>query len=397
MAKGGLKGVEIFVKSLDIDDSTDEAFDTQNGTVAPVVDPFGKLGDDNLPDYRDTNGPGQFWNGTQWAANILHKKFDETGMARFDLRIGMQPGNNYRVVGSVGDNSAYTDVQVYFHEESTYLGPELDQDGSTIASEPLTVWRRLWVENDSMQVITEQGGIKRNDLHASLTNPTINDRILLGGVNTRFYLPDPDDITSFLDLQKGHILIEGVSRPVLVTARELDVNFNIFHSAVVAGDHTGIPIGTTFHLYDDDDLGLNAPPLPRLDLVNEQMKKYFRTSFIEVKDANPYNPRKLIGFRVNESVSSIFTTVDSARDLSDANSLWVAPLTAAYQEFAGRIKIRQATMKAFLRERLHHTVLTTIRRFLSKYAGKFTAMVSGVQIPQRLQIPGDSSLNGLWQ
>ena len=183
VATSGLKGVELFVKSFDIDDCTNEAFDADFDTGQPLLDPLGKLGDDNISDYLQTLKSGQFWIGGQWGANTFQKTFDKLGQASFDFRVGMQPGNNYRAVASVGDATGYQSVQIYFPEQASYLGPEISQTGSAIASEPLTVWRRLWVENDSMAAIpVDQFGYKRNDLGSDI-DPLVQNATYLPSIS----------------------------------------------------------------------------------------------------------------------------------------------------------------------------------------------------------------------
>ena len=87
------------------------------------------------------------------------------------LIVGMQLGNNYRVVASVVDQSLITGVQVTTSTAGKYLGPALTQNAGAPASPLLTVWRRLWVENDSMAAIpVDSFGYKRTDLSSDLAH-----------------------------------------------------------------------------------------------------------------------------------------------------------------------------------------------------------------------------------
>ena len=88
-----------------------------------------------------------------------------------------------------------------------------------------------------------------------------------------------------------------------------------------------------FRPYDDDDDGLDVAPLPRTDLVNQQMKDYFKTAFLEVTDLGGFNLDKYIPFLPTEDVFSIYTTLDDKKepDVPDKNPLWVCHLIAAYQ------------------------------------------------------------------
>ncbi len=343
VATGGLKGVELFVKAFDIDDSTSEAFDVGTNGQNPVIDTNGKAGDDNLPDHLETAKSGHFWHEGRWGTNTAKKTFDAQGKASFDFRVGMQPGSNYRAAASVGSAAGYQDVQIQNPQESTYLGPEVAQNGGAIASDPLTVWRRLWVENDSMAAIgTHEFGYKKNDLSWDLGN---NNKIIgsgevnSDGTNTTFLVPNISDVSSFKDLQNGRIILQSVAHPVLeslITYVQMNDISTPRFLITVPGNLSSTPANSGFRLYDDDDFGLTGPPLPQNDLVNGQMKNYFRSSFIEVTDPGAYNSRQFVPFRINEDVSTNLygftsTVVADARDIPDSNSLWVAPLTTAYQ------------------------------------------------------------------
>ena len=109
--------------------------------------------------------------------------------------------------------------------------------------------------------------------------------------------------------------------------------FGNTHSVQISGDLSNVPLGSGFRLYDDDDFGLDAEPLPRQDLVNDQMKNYFKPSFVDVIDAAEFNSPDLVPLHLNEDVSenNPVTVVDDKRNLTDKKECWVCPITAAYQ------------------------------------------------------------------
>jgi Bacterial TSP3 repeat len=316
-----LAGKTIFVKAFDVDDSTLETFDTP-----AVIDTNAKSGNDNLPDYLNTPQSGQFWTGTAWGTDTAQGVVGANGETKFDLRVGMQPGNNYRIVASVVDQTMITGVQVTSSTGAKYLGPALAQNGGAPASPLLTVWRRLWVENDSMAAIpVDAFGYKRNDLSWDLSSPVIyNTSFSAGTGNTSFGIDAISDQSSFSNPQNGSMIVQSIVHPVTGTA-----SFEV----MVPGDYSTVPIGSGFRLYDDDDSGLDAEPLPRLDLVNTQMKNYFRTAFIEVIDSGGFNVNKIVPFRPHESIGATFSTVldDAAQDIIDKNPLWVCPIITSYQ------------------------------------------------------------------
>jgi hypothetical protein len=325
-----LAGKTVFVKSFDVDDSSPESFETDPVTHLPIVDTIvdtnGKAGDDNLIDYLHTPGKGQFWTGSSWGGASAQGTVDANGETKFDFRVGMQPGNNYRIVASVIDESMYEGVQTTDPAAATYLGHEFNQNGGAPASPLLTVWRRLWVENDSMEAIpVDSFGYKRNDLSFDLDPPAVLET-LGGGANTSFSIPRITDQTSFDDLANGHIIVQSITHSVIDTS-----HYGVSpYFVTVHGNFTGVPNGSGFRLYDDDDFGLDAEPLPRLNLADDLMKGFFKPSFIEVVDSGVFNTRKTVPFRENDDLQSS-TVVNAARDLPERNALWVCPLTAAYQ------------------------------------------------------------------
>lgn len=322
-----LYGQTIYVKAFDVDDSTPETFDHVVDGTAPVIDTNDKAGDDNFNDYLLTPQNGQFWNETTsaWSGNTAQGTVDANGETKFHFRVGMQPGNNYRVVASATNESMYAGVQTTNPATAKYLGPEASQNGGAAASPLLTVWRRLWVENDSMGTIPANTfGYKRNDLSHDLSSPAIITK-LSDGTSTSFGIPAITDRSSFSNLENGRIIVQSTEHPVIGT-----ILFGNTHFVQVSGDLSNVPLGSGFLLYDDDDFGLDAAPLPRNNLVDELMKSFFKPSFIEITDSGSFNTRKTVSFRINDDLQSS-TVVNSSKDLSEQDALWVCQLTAAYQ------------------------------------------------------------------
>ncbi|MES2995390.1 MAG: hypothetical protein V4733_01105 [Verrucomicrobiota bacterium] len=343
-------GKIVKVKAFDIDDTTNEAIDREhpeNGNSKAIIDPNDKpndgvpivrVGDDNLTDYLGTPQSGRFFESGSWSDDEAEATVDANGEARFTFQTGMQPGNNYKIVVTHIDGHAFTPAQVTDPAADTYLGPRPQETSKAPSTPMLTVWRKLWVENDSMEAIPEDAfGNKLNDLHGTEQVPAILGASYDPATNrTRFRIPPPNDFSSFSTLENGILKIQGVRHPVPATEASdpwLPDDFGVF----IEGDHSAIPVGSGFRLYDDDDLGLNAASLPRIDLVNEQMKSYYRKGFIEVVDAakedpgKDHNPNKNVPFRQNESVVALDTIADDSIDLTDRNELWTCPVVACYQ------------------------------------------------------------------
>jgi hypothetical protein len=335
-----LKGQPVFVKAFDVDDTTLESFDRAgDGTTNPIIDIHGKAGGDNLPDYLGTPQAGQFWTGSTWGGATAQGIVDENGEAKFIFRVGMQPGNNYRVVASVIDQKMFEGVQVTDSSAAGFLGTDFLQSGGAPATPLLTVWRRLWVENDSMEKIpTHTFGYKKNDLSADIPNPII-DAVSLNaaGTDTIFTISPISDPTSFLNLENGHIFVRSVGHPV--TGAGI---LNGDHVVSVAGNYTSVLPGSAFRLYDDDDFGLNRDSLPRTDLVDEVVQKVYRKAFIEVVDAEryspkiDYNPDKHVSFHKNHPavvpyLSPLHLVWEDSKNCHDRQECWVGNLVAGYQ------------------------------------------------------------------
>ena len=339
-----LYGQTIYVKAFDVDDSTPETFDHVASGTAPVIDINDKAGDDNLNDYLLTPQNGQFWNETTstWGGNIAQGTVDANGEAKFHFRVGMQPGNNYRVVASVNNESMYAGVQTSDSTAAKYLGPESSLTGGATASPLLTVWRRLWVENDSMQKISEDAfGNKRNDLNSEIVNPVILRVDPLGAVlgKTEFEIGHVSDLSSFSNPQNGRFKVGGVSYP-MITTRTIAEDFDQAPESYVtiSAVHPPINAGMGYRLYDDDDFGLNRDPLPRTDLIDEIIKNVYKPAFIDVVSAAAWNASKEITFYRNapELVGALRLSFGVWADalepeLVGSENLWCATVVAGYQ------------------------------------------------------------------
>ncbi len=338
-----LVGKTVYVKSFDVDDTTSETEDKDNEPTSStyghvIIDTNGKAGDDNLTDYLGTLKSGHFWTGTEWGSDTTTGIVDANGEAKFIFRVGMQPGNNYRVAASVIDDSMYAGVQVADPGAAKYLGPELSKTGGAPVTPLLTVWRKLWVENDSMEAIpTDDFGYKRNDLNSETSNPTIN-RVTLNaiGTTTEFEMSPIDDDSNFIFLENGHIVFQSQIHDILRTALDATNSVSI-PKVTMEGDYSALPIGSEFRLYDDDDYGLNHAPLPKNDFVDDIIKNTYRPAFIEVIDAVSFNEKTEVDFWVNHPALSLTSHVvwEDAKDLTDTKKCWVGNLIAGYQNESG--------------------------------------------------------------
>ena len=344
-----LFGKAVFVKAFDVDDSTSESFDVDENGTAPVIDTIGipGAGDDNLPDYLNTPKDGQFWTGSAWGGQTAQGTVDANGETKFIFRVGMQPGSNYRVVASVNDEAMYAGVQTSNPAAAKYLGPEANQTGGTAASPLLTVWRRLWVENDSMKAPgLHADGYLKNDLTSDVSSPTVKNSLIANGETIVQFLPVITDQSSLRNLENGTFILppSGVYNQFIAFAN----NGPLGDGVTISGAHPEIQPGRPFRLYDDDDFGLNRAPLPRNDLIDDVVQNVYKTGFIEVVNAanfkgQDYNNDKYVEFHQNHpcvvhplNPFAQRLVWEDAKNLSDSNLLWVANLVAGYQNESNR-------------------------------------------------------------
>ncbi|NQX02698.1 hypothetical protein HQ447_18720 [bacterium] len=337
-----LVGRTVFIKAFDVDDSTAESIDHGrfgDDSTPPVIDTDNK-GNDNLDDYKGTPINGQFWTGSTWGGATATGTVDVNGETKFVFGVGMQPGNNYRVVASVINESMYTGVQTSNPEAPKYLGPELTQNGSAPASSLLTVWRRLWVENDSMEAIDSYpDGDLKNDLTSDIDSPTMQQVFASNDITT-FYIHTISDRTSFTGPENSTFKFPGTLDSF--TSFQTIPNMSSGVDAVqVPGNKGHIQQGAVFRLYDDDGFGLAGGTLPRNDLVvDDVIKRAYKPAFIEVMDARQWNLDDTVDLYRNHppAIGSFLTAYDYGvlDDSLDANlegneNLWCTSIMVAYQ------------------------------------------------------------------
>jgi hypothetical protein len=204
------------------------------------------------------------------------------------------------------------------------------------------------VENDSMaEISTYPGGDLRNDLTSDMGSPTIQ-QVFAANDLTTFYIPSISDGTSFTTLQNGTLKFPGVGDSSSPSNTIQNISSGV-DAIQVVGNKGHIQPGATFRLYDDDGFGLNGPPLPRNDLVDDRIKGVYRPAFIEVMDANPWNDHKTVDFYRNYPPvlgplliggllgSLSYGVLDDALDakLEGNKNLWCASVIVAYQPGGG--------------------------------------------------------------
>jgi len=323
--------LNIYLKAFDVDDPTQSDPDRiVDGNDGPQL----QNGDDNKTiDNLGMPFPGVF------AANesqsiTLHVGSD--GIATLpnggnvEFIVGMQPGDNYRIAVALKSEDLNV-LHVHSNIAAGYVKPSDEQPSgfNGVVSPMLTVWRKLYLEIDSMTAVPTTGDQKNYEEGTIETSSgsTLHLDISLTGPADRY--------------ENGHIDITGVGSFPIVSNTD-HVLFDD-DDVIVTGTPGPTAVGKTFKIYDDDDkylsdLGLPAP-LPKngdhAAIVNGIQGK-FAPAYIQVEDANAlgWNPRQTVPFYLNApGAGALGANVwDGAKDLpSSTDKFWTWLVVYGYQ------------------------------------------------------------------
>jgi len=197
----------------------------------------------------------------------------------------------------------------------------------------LTVWRRLWTENDTMKAPPKPR--PRPDRFPGLSIRWAEVDLWVDGTQRAGYttfgvapgLPGGRDF-----YEGGTLVIKEVGsyRIVANTARRITVQGRLSNSEVRRAQ-------ATWAVAKDDDR--NWVPgygvlLARLDLVREEVKEEFKPAYIKVMDARRWNKRRYVGF-INNHLEPGYRgrrdPADDAKDLWSTRKFWTHLVVTAWQ------------------------------------------------------------------
>jgi hypothetical protein len=334
-----LIGSNVWLRSFDVDDTTDDRrFDN-----AGIVDSNGRLGEDNFSDYLNTPKAGLFiGNDTSSFATNLNTN----GEAFVEFRVGMQPGNNYRIAATVFPTTQLSGLQSGTATDG-YVSAYTDriQGGFNGALSPvLTVWRKLHLEIDSMTA-PPTSGPQAN--FVSLRIAALKTNFPNAG-QTAVYFRASGQPWPPNRYENGSVTIPGVATNQVIVGQGADYIWqwnNYLNYLIVPGNIPANANGMEAQLRDDDDQGLLAAglpdALPKTNSIPEILGKarpLFSTAYMDLADANVagWNTRPTLPFRLNEPAlfpensfgSSLFNNV---QDISDASLFWAHLVAFGYQ------------------------------------------------------------------
>jgi hypothetical protein len=343
-----LVGSNVWLRAFDVDDTTDD----QGLDNAGVIDSNRRSGGDNLSDHLGTPGSGLFVSSGQ-SSNVV--TLNASGEALLEFRVGMQPGNNYRVAATVFPTNNLGNLQSSNAVGSGYVSACTDKvrTGFNGTLSPLlTVWRKLSLEFDSMSAVPASGP-EANVVPGQIVGVRTN---LPAPGQSRVVLQFSPSVIENHRLENGTLDISGVGAYTIL-ANELYRLSPCGGQTVVtvSGTIPAAAAGAICTLQDDDERWVVSAALPRLpmDGYSQQfingftpslgskrvagLAETFAPAFISVVDANQsgWNPRRTVPCYLNRDVFDdplTFAGVfDDAKDLTDDPLFWAHTVTFGFQ------------------------------------------------------------------
>ncbi len=343
----GLAGRQVKLKAFDVDDPTDQPVGYTDFD-ADVIDTNDDAGDDNFDDSLSTPKSGQFVlnSATSPTATVT---LDDDGEAEIDFQVGMQPGNNYRVVAVIKDiEGNFDQLQVSDSSADTFVTADDELlsgfTGAGAASPILTVWRHLWCEFDSMESV--ENALATSEVNYEWgTIDTITTAGMPSGqskVNVGQGLLDEENryeggfLSVFFDGADHEYEIVS-NTDYLVSDDEV----------VIIGTPGSIVEGKSFSIYDDDYIINSSQVSPSTHVtlpytLSGGGSNSFGGNLIEDAYAVAYITPKLapaeyvdtdvtFNRNVNEPIEPFTLMGNIGKDLEDTENYWAVHLLASWQ------------------------------------------------------------------
>lgn len=312
---------DVFLKSFDVDDATDEDFD-QNLDRESIIDTNGKSGNDN----KDETWPksGQFIINGSAAGTTRRINLTAEGNAEALFETTKQPGDNFRVALAF-KQASLNSLQVDNSNAAGFIpsGSEEWPSGfEGIVSPLLTVWRTLHIEEDTMAQIPVQGSEKNFELGIidSVTQHTgkrftLTLSLRLSGGLHRF---------AGGTMRIGSWRFKVMGNEHLSTPHDnveiLDDDANHLASAHAAGNVKD----QAFLLVDDDDLPKEFRLPLSNSLITDTVISKFIPAYVELKVAS--NRKRILPFMLNT-----FPPHPTPSDIRNTDEFWSHRVIASYQ------------------------------------------------------------------
>jgi len=265
------------------------------------------------------------------------------------MRVGMQPGDNYRIAATVFPTNNLNTLQTSNVTANGYVPAYTDEvkGGFNGALSPLlTVWRKLHLEIDSMTAVATNGP-EANFLSAKVLVLKTN---YPNPGQTAVYFRASSYPMQTNRYENGTLTIPGIANYQVIVGQGADYNWqfnNYLNYVVVSGTIPSSAIGATAQLRDDDDRFLSIvglpPALPKdEDSTNivQGIRGVFFRAYIDVTNANGMglNSTKQIAFKRNQSPGLAGGPFTDAKNVFDSALFWAHTAVMAYQPSEGRDK-----------------------------------------------------------
>lgn len=338
-----LAGSNVWLRSFDVDDTTDGHFDNER-----IIDTNGVAGGDNYYEFLPPYGYGGLFvtNDSPSLAITL----DANGEALVEMRVGMQPGDNYRVAATVFPSSQLGNLQSGDATASGYASAYTDvvRSGFNGTLSPLlSVWRKLHLEIDSMMAVPTNGA--QANFVAEKIAATKPNQPNAGQTTVYFgFKQQPWQANQF---ENGTLTILGAATNYGIVGNAAGYYLLGFQNYVIVSGLVPTNFGNAnCQLRDDDDqflsqLGLlptgQNSPLPRDQLgyeTVEGIRRCYTPAFIEITNANGIpglNTRKQMPFKLQAGLNPYLDgdggIFSNAKDVFDSQLFWANTLVFGYQ------------------------------------------------------------------
>jgi hypothetical protein len=298
----------------------------------------------------DANGSAGVDNRGAASLSALQAQTDQDGVATVEVRLPMQPGDNVRLLASCA--AGY--VNTLFIDGAGVK----DQDDRTLPtpaaeiSEPVTTWRRVWLETDSMGAVHDNF-VEGTTASARETSTRINrtrtavTKIALASMTDSFGNALGARTFARDQFRFGRIEVNGVAYDILGSNR-LDIY-------IAPGNAAAVGSGFYFMVDDDnnnaqrngdDGFDVPLPDLAHLQESDNQAANWYADAFIRPMHLPGHDelPFRLNG---NDEPSAMFCKVlddpcpagqgsfDNVATEASA-AYWTAYLLGAFQAIGGR-------------------------------------------------------------
>ncbi len=329
---GGLPNMPLWLQSIDVDDSTTDA----------VIDSNGPAGfDNNIEGYESPGVPrwGTFVSPTSTLFGSASGQLDQNGSLLAKLRVGVSPGNNYRVAATVKDrdelNPLHTDPAS--SNATKYVSVDSSQRPTFVGSisSTLTIWRRLWLEIDTMSSQSTPPPGEENWYAGNVNSITPGFLTEPGKPLAQYPIGSPCWDCKFsgsiarplAEFENGWIINGATHTAIAIQKVYQDSSGNTIVRALANPGSTG-----NYTLLDDDNTAYPAGynlTLPFYSVDYSLIASKFAPAYIEVVSASQYNTNSTVSFDLRRSVLS--PEWNNSLDIPETKTLWSAMAVLGYE------------------------------------------------------------------